>query len=374
MSESMQLLSSARDVERVLEEAAAWCDELDLCASVVDSQLGRWPLWQALLGRPSRIGRAYVAVAGLRSEPHALEELHRLGVLRFVPAADHSFRSNVLRFSKMGRQRIVFGSAAWAPPGLMAPLDSTTCWEGDAFAPLAVQVGRLFERAAALAHVPEPDELADYAERYHAASEHHEALEELGAAFIRRTAYDGELMDLEVLTDSRAVSRSMHDLSEQLASIATQSTEQLIGFRGGAARELVHWSSPLAVWSVCTRVSNRYWNAFGVDRPVEGSPLAITVEVNPPFAGVDRKMGGAVAVESSTGKRFLVHRGRIGGGRQGIGASLFWSRFRGGVSMREPGREEPARVVVVGEIGAPSFPRDLAAFVHEVARIKRAAV
>jgi hypothetical protein len=181
-------------------------------------------------------------------------------------------------------------------------------------------------------------------------------------------------MDLELLTDSRAVQAAMTQLSEQLASIATQSSRQQLGFRGGASQELVHWSSQLAVWGVCTKLSNRYWNAFGVDRPVEGSPLAITVEVNPPFTGVDRKMAGAVAVESSTGKRFLVHRGRIGGGRQGIGASLFWSRFRGGVSMRESERQEPSRVVVVGEIGAPSFPRDLAAFVHEVARIKRAAV
>jgi hypothetical protein len=41
--------------------------------------------------------------------------------------------------------------------------------------------------------------------------------------------------------------------------------------------------------------------------------------------------------------------------------------------MSEPGREEPSRVVLVGEIESESFPRDLAAFVHEVARIKRSA-
>ncbi|HVY45488.1 MAG TPA: hypothetical protein VHB21_06390 [Minicystis sp.] len=68
-----------------------------------------------------------------------------------------------------------------------------------------------------------------------------------------------------------------------------------------------------------------------------------------------------------------MHRGRIGGGQKGVGAELFWSRFRGGAAMREPDREEPSRVVVVGKVGAPDFVRDVAGFVHEVGRIKAAA-
>jgi len=41
--------------------------------------------------------------------------------------------------------------------------------------------------------------------------------------------------------------------------------------------------------------------------------------------------------------------------------------------MHEPGRDDASRVVIVGEIEAASFPRDVAAFVHQVARIKRSA-
>ncbi len=128
------------------------------------------------------------------------------------------------------------------------------------------------------------------------------------------------------------------------------------------------------MWALFKKLENRYWNCFGVQRP-DAAPksLQITVEANPPLEGLDRKMGGAIAREPGSARRYLVHRGRIGGGQKGIGAELFWSRFRGGVQMREPGRTDMSRVVVVGEIGAASFTRDLAAFVHEVGRIKRAA-
>lgn len=67
------------------------------------------------------------------------------------------------------------------------------------------------------------------------------------------------------------------------------------------------------------------------------------------------------------------HRGKIGGGEKGVGADPIWSRFRGGLKMREAGREDPSWVLIVGEVGATSFPGTIAAFVHEVGRIKRAA-
>jgi hypothetical protein len=141
---------------------------------------------------------------------------------------------------------------------------------------------------------------------------------------------------------------------------------QTVGFHGGSVTETVHWSSQLGVWSLFKKLENRYWNCFGVQRPDLGKSLQITVEVNPALEGLDRKMGGAVARETSSGKLCLVYRGRIGGGQKGIGAELFWSRFPGGVQMREPGREDASRVAIVGEIGAPSsFTRDIAAFVHE---------
>lgn len=367
----LRLLSSPKDVAEALVASTAWSTQLDLCTPAVDSHLGKWPLWRELLGDERRVRHAYVAVDAMRSEPHALEHLHRLGVLRLVPAADGSFRAHVLRFRQANTVRIFAGTGALVPDGVMAPLEATTLWEGDALAPYAVETDRLFARAKQLAHVPEPAELRKYAALYFQAAPFRDALSEVGAPLIRRTAFDGEVCDLELVEGAMDVRRAAKSVREHLAEAATASMRETIGFHGGNFEATLAWSSALGMWSLCRKAEVDYGHYFGVERPGTVKSLQITVQVNVPHAGVDRKRGGAIAREPGTGKLFLVHRGKLGGGQKGVGAELFWSRFRGGVPMREPGREEGSRVVIVGEIGAPSFARDVAAFVHEVARIKR---
>jgi hypothetical protein len=195
----------------------------------------------------------------------------------------------------------------------------------------------------------------------------------LGAPFIRSTARDADMPELELVVDKKTTHRVMKAVREQLLAVATHRRRQKIGFHGGSETYTIHWCPPLKMWVLFNELDNRYWNSFGVARPDPDRALQITVEVNPPLEGMDRKVGGAFARDPHTGDIYLVHRGRIGGGQKGIGADLFWSRFRGGVRMREPGREETSRVVVVGKVGASEFARDVAGFVHEVGRIKAAA-
>jgi hypothetical protein len=67
----IRLLSSPDDVARALVSAAEWSTEVDLCTPAVDSGFGRWPLWGGLLQNERRLQHAFVALDGLRSEPHA---------------------------------------------------------------------------------------------------------------------------------------------------------------------------------------------------------------------------------------------------------------------------------------------------------------
>jgi len=373
VSTVLRLLSASNDVARALRAAAQWSNDFELCTPAVDSRLGRWELWRDLLAPAGKLRRAFVGVDGLRSEPHALEELHRLGALRLVPAADGSFRPHIFRFHRGSQVRVIAGGGALTTDGLMAPVDAVTLWEGPELSPFALETERVFARAKSVAHVPDPDELRRYSTLYLATAPHRERLAEIGAPLIRRTACDGDVLDLELVHRGRDVRGAVRIVQEQLRDVATAATRKTVGFQGGSVSERLYWSSPLGIWSLFKRLDNRYWNCFGVQRPDASQSLQITVEVNPPLEGIDRKMGGAIAIEPTTGKKFLVHRGRIGGGQRGVGAELFWSRFRGGLRMREPDRDEPSRVVIVGEIGASCFPRDVAAFVHEVRRIKNAA-
>ena len=200
----LRLLSSPSELAETLVASAAWSTEFDFCTPAVDSRLGQSPLWRQLLVDDRRVHHAYVGVDGVRSEPHALEHLHRLGALRLVPAADGSFRSHIFRFRRGERVRIVTGSGALVPDGVMAPLEAATVWEGGEIEPYAGEAERLFARAAGLAHVPEPEELEKYASMYFAAAPLRDSLAEIGAPLIRRTAFDGELIDLEVVDGARA--------------------------------------------------------------------------------------------------------------------------------------------------------------------------
>ena len=53
----------------------------------------------------------------------------------------------------------------------------------------------------------------------------------------------------------------------------------------------------------------------------------IVVEINIPVIP-DGRVGGVFVRQTSTGKIYLMHHGKIGGGRKGIGKTAFLNGFR----------------------------------------------
>lgn len=369
----MHLLSDPTAVAKAFTDACEWCESFSFCTPAADSELETWSTWTTLVRNASKLRHAIVALEDLRSEPHALAWLHGQEALRLVPAADGSFRANVYRFERGDEVRVILGPGRLVRPGLMAPFDAAVLWEGSAFDPFAAEIDAMLARARALAHVPTQQELDAYARVFFLGAPLREELAMHGAPFLRSTARDAEITELELVVEARAIRQAMRAVRDQLTSVATESRRQTVGFPGGNLTATIHWVAPLKMWSLFQRRDNRYWNCFGTARPDKDKALPITVEVNPPLEGVNRQIGGAFGRDPATGDVYFLHRGRIGGGQRGVGAELFWSRFRGGVLVREPGRADRARVVVVGKVGATSFARDVAAFVHEVGRIKAAA-
>lgn len=141
-----------------------------------------------------------------------------------------------------------------------------------------------------------------------------------------------------------------------------------VGFQGENVDVRVLWMEDLGIWIAPPVISgSRYWNAFGTKDPHGGS-VPITCEVNLPRQGIDRRVGG-IAVADEQGRTILAHRGRIGGGREGIGAGLFWSHYEGKrLTVWDGDRETD--VAAVAEIGSPRFVRQIQFFVREVERIK----
>jgi len=142
-----------------------------------------------------------------------------------------------------------------------------------------------------------------------------------------------------------------------------------LGHRGYSSKVEVSWSSELNIWIYSGIVQgSRYWNAFGIGKPEEGKNVSITCEINFPLRGIDRRVAGAFVVDSH-GEVYVVHRGRIGGGRKGIGKLLFQENYRGEWTDVEDGELESA-VALVGALSSPRFLRQIRQFVFEVGRIK----
>ncbi len=106
-------------------------------------------------------------------------------------------------------------------------------------------------------------------------------------------------------------------------------------------------------------------------KPQESSILSITAEINFPWAGIDRKTGGAFA-RDTWGNIFVIHRGKIGGGKKGVGKLLFEHNYRGVWSFMEDGKAV-TQVAIIGALNSQRFALQTAQFVKKIEKLKSTA-
>ena len=117
--------------------------------------------------------------------------------------------------------------------------------------------------------------------------------------------------------------------------------------------------------------SPRHWNAFGLAESfTDSKTFDITCEINVRLSKGTWHVAGAFARDGD-GETYIVHSGRIGGGRKEIGRNLFMSHFaepRLWIGVERNGAVKPA--VVVSPLDDGDLIQNLAFFVKEVHRIK----
>jgi hypothetical protein len=177
---------------------------------------------------------------------------------------------------------------------------------------------------------------------------------------------------LKVITDEAAIKRYQRQFVRSFKPVTADTIPVKLGHPGASEKAKIAWSESLGIWSFSRKLpGSRYWNGFGIGRPEGGAAIAITCEINFPLCGVDRRTGGAFA-QDHAGRIFVVHRGKLGGGRKGIGKSLFESHYHGAWEVMDDGGEETS-VAVIGILQSPRFARQIAEFVRKIARIKETA-
>ncbi len=174
---------------------------------------------------------------------------------------------------------------------------------------------------------------------------------------------------LKVLEDESAVRKYRRQFIRSFKPFVDEKIQVHLGHPGGAFRAKVLWSDALGIWVFHEKISgNRCGHAFGVGKPAGTSSISITCEINFPLHGIDRRMGGALA-EDRHGRVFVVHRGKIGGGKKGVGKTLFEKHYRGAWAVMEDG-DAVSTVALVGVLNSSRFVRQVTQFIRKVDTMK----
>jgi hypothetical protein len=177
---------------------------------------------------------------------------------------------------------------------------------------------------------------------------------------------------LKVIEDQAAIKKLAHQFVKVFKPFIDEQIKVKLGHQGASSPAKVSWSKKLGIWTFSSKVQGiRYWNAFGFGRPKPGDLVSIAAEINFPWEAIDRKTGGAFA-RDLRGNIFVIHRGKIGGGKKGVGKSLFEHNYRGVWSFMEDG-DGLAQVAVVGVLNSARFAMQVAHFVKKVELLKSAA-
>jgi hypothetical protein len=179
---------------------------------------------------------------------------------------------------------------------------------------------------------------------------------------------------LALVQDRRDKEAAQATLARNLkAALELQGTRN-IGFPGGNFDQTLYSAGEGQLWASFSGPSAesavpRYWNAFGIyqpDRPAQ----TITVEINIPTDSNTAQVAGFFAKDGNTSDTFLMHSGRVGGGRPGIGKSAFlvWSKAK---LVEVAGNDGGIRSgIAVGKLDDPDIANRIWKFVKDVQNFK----
>lgn len=173
---------------------------------------------------------------------------------------------------------------------------------------------------------------------------------------------------ITVVTNRQEIGKLHKQLHNQLDKYLTENIDCWVGYPSGSFQDIVRYSPELDIWISQAEHENKFWNGFGVGRPIEGKNNSLNGEINFPYEGNYRRIAGAFAIEDN-GNILVLHRGKIGGGKPGIGKNYFTDNYRGDFITAIDGDRE-TNFCLVGELNSQHFPRQVSNFIKEILRVK----
>lgn len=176
---------------------------------------------------------------------------------------------------------------------------------------------------------------------------------------------------MKLITEKIEIKKLQKKLESSLGQYATEKISVLTGHMGNSLHVDAFYSEELNIWwyfDISEGKSGvRYWNAFGIGKPKVNKLSNIICEINYPIEGINKRV--AVVWVKEGNEYVLLHSGKIGGGRVGIGKVAFQDKYLG--EFKEfPLEELFGKYTEIGNLKNPSLPHQIKLFVEEVARIK----
>jgi hypothetical protein len=179
---------------------------------------------------------------------------------------------------------------------------------------------------------------------------------------------------LALVVESKRKKAAQKELERNLKRALQHQGVCKIGSRGGNIDLPLYSAGNDDLWAafggrIEGRATRRYWNAFGV---YNSSSLvqSISVEINVPTETNGAGVAGFFAEDEQTGEIYLMHTGRVGGGRTGVGKThfLFWSMEK---LINVKGEDGGLRGgIIIGKLNAVDFVDRVREFVRIVQDFK----
>jgi len=175
---------------------------------------------------------------------------------------------------------------------------------------------------------------------------------------------------LVLLVGKSEIASAQNLLQEKLfAQLPQRDGTYTFGYQGGNL-EISDLHADHRIWFLSSKSGERYWNAFGLaDRLNISTSNSITVEINSPFSGENGRVAGLFA-RGDDGSIYLLHRGKVGGGKSGIGKQAFldWSKLK--LTPVQASGGGAIEAILIGKLDSRSLSSDIARFVYAVANFK----
>ncbi len=174
----------------------------------------------------------------------------------------------------------------------------------------------------------------------------------------------------QVVYDKVEIEKIQNDFFSIITKTLNLQIKSNLGYQGGNENNIIlYYSTDYNFWYSFKKINNRYWNAFGLGKPKENKNTSILCEINFPLFDINRRISG-VFVKNLKGDVFVLHRGKIGGGKKGIGKQLFENKFQGEFVEEVLDGEKKVKFALIGELYSNSFIKQLQEFILEIDNIK----